>query len=249
MTHKTSPLIARIRRATTPCRDHRWIEGIGRLLTEREETSPSLGDRWPLLLTLLLLANARSGRVLVSKLQLSEFLHVGANVINTWLSDLEKRELLRVEVRGYYLVLWIRLWSERTPAEPSEDPTGTTLQSQSDVRISSTALQSAKDQSGKTAEAELQAGGKRPREGEPHVEGGTDPKDESLDRFVDRLVRALGAQDERRAYRTFCARYSRPILEAALRRVEEIPENRIRRSRGALFTYLVKSFAREKKSS
>lgn len=67
-----------------------------------------------------------------------------------------------------------------------------------------------------------------------------------LDRFVDRLVEFLDARSERDAYRAFCRRYPTAVLEEAFRRVVETPADRIRKSKGALFTFLVKSLSRDR---
>jgi hypothetical protein len=65
-----------------------------------------------------------------------------------------------------------------------------------------------------------------------------------LDRFVDMLVTRFGCPIENGSYRTFCAKYPRRILEEAYARVCDTPRERIRKSQGALFVYLVKTLSK-----
>jgi len=89
------------------------------------------------------------------------------------------------------------------------------------------------------AEAETESG-----RGERGLEKGE--REAWLDRFVDMLVTRFGCPTENDSYRTFCAKYPRRILEDAYARVCDTPRERIRKSPGALFVYLVKSLSQKK---
>jgi len=67
-----------------------------------------------------------------------------------------------------------------------------------------------------------------------------------IDRFVERLVEKFGCPDERSSYLGFCRRYPENVLEDAYARVCDIPRERIRKSPGALFIYLVKKLNQER---
>ena len=70
---------------------------------------------------------------------------------------------------------------------------------------------------------------------------GVGSEEEGLEAFLDRLLDVLHAPDERASYRAFCRKYPRAVLEEALSRVASA--RTIRKSPGALFTYLVKKLA------
>jgi hypothetical protein len=57
------------------------------------------------------------------------------------------------------------------------------------------------------------------------------------------LADALNDMDSLQAYIGFTQKYSESFLRKVLAKVLSIPESKIRKSRGALFTYLVKQHA------
>jgi hypothetical protein len=57
------------------------------------------------------------------------------------------------------------------------------------------------------------------------------------------LANALNDMDSLQAYIGFTQKYSEQYLRQVLTKVLSIPENKIRKTRGALFTYLVKQHA------
>jgi hypothetical protein len=57
------------------------------------------------------------------------------------------------------------------------------------------------------------------------------------------LADALNDMESLQAYVSFTQKYSEPFLRKTLAKVLSIPENKIRKTRGALFTYLVKQHA------
>ena len=69
-----------------------------------------------------------------------------------------------------------------------------------------------------------------------------------LEGFVDMLVTNFDCGQERDSYRSFCRKYPREILESAYVRVRETPKDQIRRSPGAYFIFLVKTFSQDQKA-
>ena len=62
------------------------------------------------------------------------------------------------------------------------------------------------------------------------------PKEEKLAREI---ADALGDMDSLQAHFGFVQKYSESFLRKTLQKVLSIPENQIRKTRGALFTHLV----------
>ena len=55
----------------------------------------------------------------------------------------------------------------------------------------------------------------------------------------------LGDVENYRAYINLFEKYSKDIIEKALTRVKSLPDEKIKKSRGALFTYLVKQYGQQ----
>lgn len=53
------------------------------------------------------------------------------------------------------------------------------------------------------------------------------------------IADALGDNDSLAVHTAFCEKYSEAFLRKTLQKVLSIPEDQIRKTRGALFTYLV----------
>jgi hypothetical protein len=59
------------------------------------------------------------------------------------------------------------------------------------------------------------------------------------------LEKRIGNGESLPYYRSVCRRYSKDVIAQALSDVEATPSERIRKSKGALFTFLVKKYAEE----
>jgi len=59
------------------------------------------------------------------------------------------------------------------------------------------------------------------------------------------IARALEDQENLALYISYCRRYPLPLLRRVLDEVRQIPSEKIKRSRGALFNYLVQKYAKE----
>lgn len=60
-----------------------------------------------------------------------------------------------------------------------------------------------------------------------------------------RIAEALNDRKGLGLYLSYCRKYSRPVIWKAFATAKEIPPDKIRKTRGALFTYLVKKYAQE----
>ena len=198
----------------------------------------------PLYLSLCLLAYPRSGTVLVDKAGLATVLSLDPSTLDRQLKQLERAKWVHVRTQGLYLALSIRSWPGKQPPEslPTLTPKGgewPAFPPSTTPPLSASAEYKKQNRSAETEskgnlEAEQSLG-----DGKGSLRG----KEEGwLEPFLDRLVRTVGLPEERSSYRSFCRRYPRPLLETALDRVRQTPKSRIRKSRGALFTYLVKTF-------
>ena len=72
---------------------------------------------------------------------------------------------------------------------------------------------------------------------------------ESTNKLALELADALNDMDSLNAYVGFTQKYSESYLRQVLAKVLSIPENKIRKTRGALFTFLVKQHAQNSYSA
>jgi hypothetical protein len=237
MTLTDLSILKRIASRASACPEHPWVPALAGAITDAK-----LAHRLkvPLLVTLCFLANAKSGRVLVERRQLADLLTLEEPTVESWLHELEAAGHVVVKSRGSYLVLFLTMWrSSAGSGEAAEAENGASL---SGKRSGSTppstpppvpALPLKTTASADSAEQN--------RAGQGDGVRGPGSEEEGLEGFLDRLVEIVGAPHERSSYRAFCRKYPRPVLEDALARVAAA--GRIRKSRGALFTYLVKKLA------
>jgi hypothetical protein len=240
-----NPLRERVLARAAACDDHRWVPVLARSLTRPTAIEPEV---LPLFLVLCVLAGRRDGRVLVMREQLASLLDIDERTLTERLERVHEGRLVQLDVRGPYLVLHVRMWPGRN-WKTAKTPFETEGSSPTEAEQSRTAEQAA------AAGVNSQQNAALPRSNPSSAAAGhcgrgdaeVSLRDESwLEEFVDRLVEFLAAKDERANYRTFCSAYPPAVLEEAFRRVVETPPDRIRKSRAALFTFLVKSLHRER---
>ncbi|MCK4351823.1 hypothetical protein KAW65_00255 [candidate division WOR-3 bacterium] len=63
--------------------------------------------------------------------------------------------------------------------------------------------------------------------------------------LAERIAKTFKDEENLSYYETLCERYSEDLINLAFREVKKIPSSKIRKSRGALFTYLVKKYAKK----
>jgi hypothetical protein len=215
-------------------------EDVGRTLA-KSRVRPELAC----LLLLALLANPQTGLVLVPRQRLARLAGMAELVLDAVLKSLEAKRLIHAVEPGMYLVISLRTWhngqSNQVSPNAAGGASGVEISTPHTKQPARSALQNRKTAERKTASAEQDpSDAGQPGEGVNRPGSG----EEDLERFVCRLVTAIGAPArETASYETFCRRYPRQVLETALERVKRTPAERIRKSRGALFTYLVKTLA------
>jgi hypothetical protein len=64
------------------------------------------------------------------------------------------------------------------------------------------------------------------------------------EKLAQELASAFNDQDSLRFYRECTLKYSEDFLRKKMQKVLSIPEDQIRKTRGALFTYLIRGHAR-----
>ncbi len=168
---------------------------------------------------LLLVANHR-GLVLRTLERLSDELVVPKRQIEEWLRRLTMAKLVHLEAPAPFLVIRLVFWpsSDDAPREKAGLPSGNSGHSHNEVPVSS------KQQS---AAAFNKAG-----------EGGTG-EGEAL---VNEIAQALdGAGSEE--VRSLIEEYPKPVILKALIRVKTTPSSQIRKSKLALFRYLLTKFS------
>ncbi len=62
------------------------------------------------------------------------------------------------------------------------------------------------------------------------------------------IARALGEEQFLPIYRSFVHRYPEEVVRHAFRETMEFPQEKIRKTRGAVFNYLLKKYGREAQS-
>ena len=169
-------------------------------------------------LYLWLLANASmSGHVCRTAGPIARELNVSEATIENWLARLEKARLVRIQSRPPYLVLKLAFWSGVAPksAETALPHKGVPVSS------SSSKQQQKKNMQASSSEEEGGLG-----EGEA---------------LIARLLRSLG-QEHAAEVHELVRRHPEAMIEKALGRVQRTPPSHIRKSKLALFRYLVNRF-------
>ena len=78
-------------------------------------------------------------------------------------------------------------------------------------------------------------------EKEPKLEQKSEPEALALE-----VAKGLDDIENAEYYLSFCPRYPKEIIQRAFEKAKDIPEEKIKKSRGALFTFLVKEYAQDK---
>ena len=174
-----------------------------------------------LYLMLVLAANDR-GLVIRTRDQLAGGLSAAEGEIDTWLSQLSGSGLIKIKSPPPYLVISLRFWSGSAPQPAFESgaDSGESGHAMEDVPVSS-----------KLPAAE---------QGKKSGDGGTGEGEALLAE-----ARAVLGETDTAELPGMLDSYPRPIVRRALQRVGATPERQIRKSRVALFRFLLTKFSEE----
>lgn len=164
-----------------------------------------------------------SGHVCRTLDSLAKDLGVRPGQAEVWLARLIHAGLVSVHVPAPYLVIKLRFWpgSDGSMAPPAGKISGDGGDSHKDVPVSSSKLQAA-------ASSKTEDGGAG--------EGG--------DALLAEVLRVLGGTDATE-FRDLLAQFPKAVVLKALLRVKTTPPSEIRKSKAALFRYLLAKFADE----
>lgn len=184
-----------------------------------------LGPSLWLYVRLITIANS-SGRVCRTTNTLAHDMDVAESELGTWVTRLAAAGLLEVQNPAPYLVLKLRLW----PSMESKSQESSDVQPRAPAPLggSSKLLHASAAENEKSKQA-----GK-------HEDGGPG-EGEAL---LPEVLGVLGTTEQAKA-RDLIARYPGFLVRRALRRVEITPADQIRKSRLALFRYLLAKFAND----
>lgn len=188
----------------------------------------AIGDALWLYAWLVTIANA-SGLVCRTLLSLAKDLEVGEGHAQAWIGKLVAADLVTVETPAPYLVMKLRFWPGEGEGEARRDreTTAPAADARIDVPVSSSLLLAA------AAEKQSEQAGKR-------EEGGTGEGEQLLAEALE----ILGEQDAPHV-RELVAKFPRDVVRRAMLRVKVTPPFLIRKSKLALFRYLLATFSQE----
>ena len=137
--------------------------------------------------------------------------------VQGWLDRLSQARLIEVLSPAPFLVIRLCSWSGSNPSQAADPPAGSSQSSNLHIEVPVSSSSSAAAAFSKQEDGGLGEG-------------------EGLLRDV---LDALGEEAEAEEFRALLPRYSPAIIRQALRRVETTPLGQIRKSRVALFRYLL----------
>jgi hypothetical protein len=182
-----------------------------------------IGDALWLYVRLVAITNG-NGQVCRTLDSLAKDLGVKPEQVEAWLVRLVHAGLVGVHVPAPYLVIKLRFWSgsdgEHSAASGENGSNGVPHR---DVPVSSSKLQAAAASSSKREDGGLGEGGEA---------------------LLAEVLRVLGETDGAE-FRDLLPQFPKPVILKALLRVKTTPGNQIRKSKAALFRYLLAKFIDE----
>lgn len=177
-----------------------------------------------LYLQLVALAN-RSGRICRTLDALGKDLGIEASAVSRWLDRLQESQLVEVESPAPYLVIRLRFWSGM---EDRHGESGPAVSDQRHAVHEVVPVGSSKQQPAASASSKLEDGGAG--------EGGS---------LLAEVLRVLGESDADE-FQALLSEFPTTVILKALVRVKTTPESQIRKSKAALFRFLLAKFAKER---
>lgn len=256
MNISTQPIWDRVLAGAVTCRDHPWVPLVARFVAGRGQSGlAEHSDKITLFLVLCLLAYCRRGLVFVAKDRLIEFLGIESPHFERLLADLATGGHIAVREPGPYLVITIGSWpGGRREASAPETPAVANLGGKPEPPTPPSTpppgilpfWSGRKDFQDSGLNGTEQTRSEIDQDSGEGVRGAGSAGEgaDALDAFLDRLVKTTGASHERASYRSFCRKYPLTILNAALGTVAATPTDKLKKSAGAYFVYLVKKLDR-----
>lgn len=209
-----------------------------------------------LFLYLFLNADRRSGFLAVKVKTISSKMGIKPDTIARWLNILREEGYIATQNTGRGLLIQIKGWEN-----PSSDVGGNAFQKQQisnscgwENPITNKAFnrpnQLNSDKKPDFAPSPIDTINKYilkndiDNNNSPDSALGTSKEFKSKELAMD-IARALEDQENLALYISYCRRYPLSLLKKVLDEVRQIPSEKIKRSRGALFNYLVQKYAKE----
>gem|GEM_PF-2243160 len=171
-----------------------------------------------LYLYLIAFSNLRSGKLIARLSNIAADMGLPEETLRSWLGHLRKWHYVDVEKQGDALLFKIMKWQN----------------------ISSELETKALVETSKTQPA------KKSKISQPVAQELPLPNNSA--QLANYIANLLNEPTYQTAFETLCRLYPQNIIQKALLETREIPSEKIKKSRGALFIYLVKKYAQQEKS-
>ena len=171
-----------------------------------------------LFLYLIAFSNLKSGKLIARVSDIAQDMGLPAETVCSWLGHLRKWHYVAIEKEGDGLLFKIAKWKNIA------DEFGSTVQEETPKR-----------QSTKKS--------KHPQTGEQKLPSFDNPTE-----LASHIADQLSEPTYQPFFENLCRTFSPDLIQQALTKVREVPSGSIKKSRGALFVYLVKKYAQEKSS-
>lgn len=171
-----------------------------------------------LYLYLIAFSNLRSGKLIARLSDIAADMGLPEETLGSWLGHLKKRHYVDVEKQGNALLFKIMKWQN--------------ISSEFETKAS---VETIKTQSAKKSKIS-----------EPVAHELPLPNNSS--QLANYIANLLNEPTYQAAFESICRLYPQNIIQKALMETKEIPSEKIKKSRGALFLYLVKKYAQQEKS-
>lgn len=178
-----------------------------------------------LYLYLIVAANQKTGKLISSLSAISSENGIREETLQSWLGHLKKHGYVVIEKQGDLILFRLTKWSMVSKLVDSWN-------SQVEVKEKKT--------------IKPQRSAKTKGDESTNDEKGV-LKTEAEEQAT-RIAKEFNDEDNVEYYRSLCRDYPEKIIKKALDTVQCVPDNKIKKSRGALFTYLVKKYASQQKT-
>lgn len=202
-----------------------------------------------LLIYLILCADRQTGNLKRRVSTISQGMGVKSRTIRTWLRTLQKGEYIDARTNGRCLVITIRKWKTFSQRRYSVRQSDANLQgrvtglcqSESVPKVQESPHSSDKSTSS-CAPNDITIKKKRLRNDNVRDQGSSKNQESA---FAQRICQAFKDEANLPLYLAYVRQYPPEIIQKAFEEAMKPPANKIKKTRGALFNYLVKFYAKE----